>query len=203
MLVSFHIEADREEATMDTQGKFVIPLTLGNPPTTYYFHKIPELTNKQIEGFYAFPSRTGEGYGTAFKLNNQGRDRLQTVTTQNSGKRLLTTVSTRPVNFVVIDRAISHGYIVVWSGLTEADLAIFRESMTEIVPKTGDVGAAAPGSAGRREESATDEGPRKRGLFGRLFRGREKKAEASEDEGGGSADDFAFPPYPGAAPAAE
>jgi len=195
MLVSFHIEAERQEAEVDSQGKFIIPLTLGNPPTTFFFHKIPELTNKQVAGFYAFPSSSGNGYGVAFKLNAQGRDRLQSITTQNSGKRLLTTVSTRPVNFVVIDRAISHGYIVVWSGLTAADIDLFRESMTEIVPKAGgpETGAASARGA-ELEDAVEDRGPRRRGPLGRLFGGRHRDAAETGGGASGSADDFAPSP---------
>ncbi len=197
-LVSFHIEAEREEAEIDPGGKFILPLTLGNPPTTYFFQKVPELTNKQVEGFYAFPSRTGEGFGAAFKLDTQGRNRLQSVTALNSGKRLLTTVNTRPVNFVVIDRAISHGYIVVWSGLTAQDIVAFRESMPEIVPSTPteeedawtESGNANP-SRGNDENGDT----KKRGFFGRLFKGKAKTTEHGEGESNGSADDFAPPEF--------
>jgi hypothetical protein len=195
-LVSFHVEAEQAVAEVDPQGKFILPLILGNPPTTYYFQKVPEITSKQVEGFYAFPSRTGEGFGAAFKLDPQGRNRLQSLTSLNSGKRLLTTVNTRPVNFVVIDRAISHGYIVVWSGLTAEDIISFRESMTEIVPSTptaegdawNDVGSSGPTSG-----DAPNGGAKKRGFFGRLFKGKDKGPETKENGANGSLDDFALP----------
>ncbi len=198
-LVSFHIEAEAAEAEVDSQGKFILPLRLGNPPTTYYFRKVPELTSKQVEGFYAFPSRTGTGFGAAFKLDPQGRNRLLSVTSSNSGKRLLTTVNTRPVNFVIIDKAISHGYIVVWSGLNEDDIVRFRKDMTEIVPnqpsddaQTWDASDAPPENA----EEAGDEGGKKRGFFGRLFKGKDKKGEDERvlELDSGSSDDFAPAP---------
>ena len=194
MLVSFHVEAEQAEAEIDPQGKFILPLTLGNPPTTYYFQKVPELTNRQVEGFYAFPSRTGSGFGAAFKLDPQGRNRLESITAQNSGKRLLTTVNTRPVNFVIIDRAISHGYIVVWSGLTAEDIVVFRESIPEIVPNapTAESDAWAPeGEALPQDQGAVEDRPGKKGLFGRLFKGKDKAAEPANQSG--SPDDFADP----------
>lgn len=127
IFVTFHIEAEQSEG-----GKFVIPITLGNH--TYYFRKVPEITNNQINSFYRFPAKNGRGWGVAFRLDKQGAARLEAITSASVGKRLLTTINMRPVNFVMVDGPVRHGYAVVWSGVTEADLALISKELDETDP---------------------------------------------------------------------
>ena len=128
--LSFHIES-----TMQEGSKLVRPVRLGSPPTVVYFRKSPEISHRQIVGYYPFPAKDGQSYGCAFKLNQAGAIRLQTVTTTATGRRLLTVVNTTPVNFVVIDQPITDGYIVIWAGVTAEQLAVFGEEFQRIQPQ--------------------------------------------------------------------
>ena len=81
-VVSFHLEETEAKSS-----KFVIPIEgLGNPPRTYYFRKVPEITQSKLNGFYRFPAKNGRGYGAAFRLNTQGRNILESISSSSRGK---------------------------------------------------------------------------------------------------------------------
>ncbi len=186
-VVSFHLEETETQA-----GKFVIPIKLGNPPRTYYFRKVPEITHRKIDGYYKFPAENGAGWGVAFHLNRQGRNTLETITNASRGKRLLTAVAQRPVNFVLIDKAIDHGYIVVWSGLTNDDI----EKIDKVINRIKSPGEGDREMKGFEEPvyelETPSKKPKRRGLFGR----RKKSTDSSDppppsEPAENPADDFA------------
>lgn len=127
IFITFHIEAEESEG-----GKFVIPITIGEQ--VYFFRKVPEISNKQINSFYRFPAKDGKGSGVAFKLDSQGSSRLASITSASVGKRLLTVINLRPVNFVMVDKPIRHGYAVVWNGITDKDMALIAKEIPETAP---------------------------------------------------------------------
>jgi hypothetical protein len=183
IFVSFHIEAEESEG-----GKFVIPIKLGNH--TYFFRKIPEITNKQISSFYRFKPENGSGWGIAFKLDNQGANRLASITSASTGKRLLATIHMRPVNFVVIDAPVRHGYAVIWSGVSDADIATFSKDIQE-TEKGGEALKKKfldnDDYLRRDRDDAYDIAPKEEKKGFRFFRKKEKPAETSASP----EDDFA------------
>ena len=179
--LSFHIEAESVE-----EGKMVERIRLGNKD--YFFRRAPEITNDQVETFYAFRSSNGRSFGAAFKLNKVGKQRLTVITEVSVGQRLLTAVNQKPINFVVIDTPIRDGVIVVWSGLTAEHIEMFddeldRGEMNNSSPELP-AGGGTPGIAGdviapgadTPNQPAKKERPR---LFGR-FRKKNPAKEAAE-----------------------
>ena len=129
LAVSFHLEGAQFEG-----AKMVQPIKLGNPAKIYYFRRAPELTQRHIVGYYPFLANDGSSFGAAFKLNQNGADTLITVSTTAQGRRLLTVLNGEPVDFIIMDQPIQDGYIVVWGGLTKADLALFDQQFRRIPP---------------------------------------------------------------------
>jgi len=132
LTISFHLEGEQHDG-----AKMVQPMKLGNPPQLYYFRRIPELTQRHIKGYYPFPANDGSSYGAAFKLNQNGSDTLTTISTVGQGRKLLTALNSEPVDFIVLNEPVRDGYIVVWGGLTKADLAKFDKKFELIQPDPG------------------------------------------------------------------
>jgi len=174
--VSFHLQGEEYEG-----GKFVQPMRLGSPPQTYYFRKAPSLTQRHIVGYYPFQSNDGSSWGSAFKLNDNGTSTLSTISAAGRGRKLLTVINGEPVDFVVLDRTITDGYIVVWGGLTEKDLALFDKQFKRI-PRSDGGGERRPitDRATSREEEplpplkiSEEDAPKKRKLL--PFRRKKKE----------------------------
>ena len=53
----------------------------------------------------------------SFKLKKN--QRISTLSTVARGRRLVTVLGMEPVDFVVIDGPIEHGYITCWKGFTK------------------------------------------------------------------------------------
>ena len=132
LAISFHLQGEQFEGP-----KFVQPMRLGTPPETYFFRKAPELTHRHIVGYYPFMANDGSSWGSAFKLNENGANTLSTISAAGRGRKLLTVINSEPVDFVVLDRPINDGYIVVWGGLTEKDLALFDKEFKRIPRSDG------------------------------------------------------------------
>ncbi len=180
--LSFHVEAEAVE-----EGKMVERVRLGNKD--YFFRKVPEFTDDYIDSFYPFPAENGKSYGAAFRMNKTGSQRLAVVTQLNLDRRLLTAVNQQPISFVIIDKAISDGVIVVWSGLTEEHLELFEKSMKrgemedrsqatgggEGGPGLVPAGESSTGTGNGSPQPEAKKEKEKRRLFGR-FRKKEKSA---------------------------
>ncbi|MFT4546965.1 MAG: hypothetical protein ACI8XO_000233 [Verrucomicrobiales bacterium] len=146
--ISFHLEGSQSDG-----AKMVQPMRLGNPPKTYYFRRAPEMSKRHIKGYYPFPANDGSGFGVAFKLNQNGTDALTTVSTVAQGRKLLTVIDSEPVDFIVLNEPIHDGYIVVWGGLTKADLAKFDKEFPRIQPSKSNTQSLIPERATSREET--------------------------------------------------
>ena len=130
LALSFHIEGQQLEGP-----KIVQPIKLGNPPKTFYFRRSPDLTQRHVKGYYPFLANDGSSFGAAFKLNQNGSDALNTLSTVGQHRRLLTVMDAEPVDYIVLNEPITDGYIVVWGGLTKADLAKFDKEFERIQPE--------------------------------------------------------------------
>jgi hypothetical protein len=128
--VSFHMET---EAT-DNPKMIFAQLTNGK---TRYFRRIPDVSLKDIESFSPFPSDAGGGdYGVVFKLKSNAAGRLAAITNANQGKWMISELNGRVVDGLLIDKQISDGRLVIWKGVTLADITALEESL----PRTGHEG---------------------------------------------------------------
>ena len=113
--ISFHVEGENVGGS-----RRVVADTIGGRQV--YFKRSPAITSKDIEAYWPFPADDGT-FGVALKLNARGRRELQTLGIVEQGKLLRAVVSMRLVDTLVIDQAPNDGTIVIWRGVTEADLA--------------------------------------------------------------------------------
>ena len=123
--VTFHLETEGTD-----NPKMIFPqMTNGQ---TRYFRRIPELSLKDIATFAPFASQTGDA-GIVFKLKQRGANRLAAISNANQGRWLLAQLNGRTVDAVLIDQPINDGTLVVWKGVTPADIA----SLDKSLPRAG------------------------------------------------------------------
>ncbi len=124
--VSFHIQTDQAE-----NPNLVFPVESGGQ--TLYFRRMPEISTRDIEAFRPFPGDDGaQTYGIVFRLTNAATRRLNNITTANQGRMLIAMTNGRPVDMVRIDKPVDDGFIVIWKGVTEADIRVYDKDMSRI-----------------------------------------------------------------------
>ena len=125
-MVTFHIETAQAE-----NPKLVFPLEVGGK--TRYFRRMPEIAVRDIQAFRPFPGDDGANtYGVIFQLKNNAARRLNNITTANQGRMLLAMTNGRPVDMVRIDQPVDDGFIVIWKGVTEADIRTYDKDLPRI-----------------------------------------------------------------------
>ncbi len=97
------------------------------------FRRVPEISTKDVEAFNPFPSQDGRGFGVLLKLKQGPTHRLSGVTAANTGKWLIARVNGRIVDAVRIDQQITDGEIVIWKGLSQAEIT----GMDKKLPRIG------------------------------------------------------------------
>jgi|GEM_PF-411366 len=140
-IISFHLEGSETD-----NPKFVIPVKLGSDYRQYYFSRIPSFTDSDIEWFYPFTSGDGQSYGAAFHLKSHAAAELKGLCLTHPGKLLGIRVSGAQFQAVIIDRPVNDGVIVLWQGLTQEHLTLFRKKFPHVDDFLG-------------VSSATDSGP--------------------------------------------
>lgn len=124
--VTFHIETEQAE-----NPQLVFPVEAGG--RTRYFRRMPEIATRDIQAFRPFPGDDGaNSYGIIFKLTNNATRRLNNITLANQGRMLLAMANGRPVDMVRIDQPVDDGFIVIWKGVTEADIRLLDQGMPRI-----------------------------------------------------------------------
>ncbi len=125
--VSFHIETESTD-----NPKMIFP-QLANGQTRY-FRRMPEVSTKDVVSFTPFPSDAGGGdYGVVFRLKDNAAKRLGAITSANQGRWIISQINGRVVDGFLIDKQVDDGRIVIWKGVTLADVTILDESF----PRTG------------------------------------------------------------------
>ena len=120
--VTFHLETEATD-----NPKMIFPQGVGDQ--TRYFRRMPEIGIKDIVSFSPFPSDTGESFGIVFRLKGNAVNRLAAVTAANQGRWLISQVNGRAVDGVIIDKQVSDGFIVIWKGVTLADVEILDKKL--------------------------------------------------------------------------
>ena len=118
-VVSFHLETQMEDnPKMIT--KLIVP---GRGERA--FRKTPDVSGNDVQSFGVFSQPTEQTYGAVFRLKDGPRMRLSAITAANQGMHLLAAVNGRAVDVVQIDGQINDGCLVIWKGLTLADIKEF------------------------------------------------------------------------------
>jgi hypothetical protein len=127
--VSFHIE------TAGTDNpKMIVPHAIGGQQR--YFMRSPEIDSKEVQSFSPFPSEVPEQYGIVITVKPTAVGRLAAVTNVNQGRWMIAQLNGRIVDGVIIDKQISDGRLVIWSGVTLQDIALLDQQY----PRTGEEG---------------------------------------------------------------
>jgi hypothetical protein len=124
---AFHMETDPGENPKMVFTQFV-------SGQERVFRRVPEISTNDVQSFNPFPSQDGEGFGVLLKLKPGPSNRLAGVTAANTGKWVIARVNGRIVDGVRIDRQITDGEIVIWKGISQAEIA----GMDKKLPRIGE-----------------------------------------------------------------
>ena len=126
IIVRFYVEANKQ----DTET-FSTPVTLKNPPRQAFIEKIPVVSEKSFRAIFPFRSADGT-WGCAFKLDDQGKLDLDTVSSSKRGYAIvpliITKVGRHQFAELVIDRPVHDGIISIPSDITELEIAELKKT---------------------------------------------------------------------------
>ena len=125
--ISFHMQGSPAEAPRFARK---VKTLIGEK----YFRKVPEVSTKDIIEFSPFPADDNSTYGIVFKLSDPATRRLMATTTQNRGKLLLALVNGEALGVVRIDKPVTDGILVIWSGIKEQEIKLYDK----ICPRIGE-----------------------------------------------------------------
>lgn len=123
--VTFHMETEGTD-----NPKMIFPQMANGQ--TRYFRRTSEVSLKDITAFSPFPADGDQGFGLVLKLKPNAVNRLAALTSANQGRWLISQVNGRAVDGVLIDKTVNDGFIVIWKGVTDADIAILDKEMPRI-----------------------------------------------------------------------
>lgn len=127
--VTFHMQAEETD-----NPKMIFPQMANGQQRL--FRRLPEFGTKDIVSFSPFPSEIGGDYGIAIKLKGNAKNRLSAISNANQGHWMIAQVNGRVVDGVMIDKQIDDGVLVIWKGITLADITLLD---TEL-PRAGEEG---------------------------------------------------------------
>jgi hypothetical protein len=125
--LTFHMEVDRAEGS-----KFVFPQNVAGQDR--YFSTSSDLGTVDISAIQPFPAQDGVSFGATIKFTQRGSGRLSALTGSNVGRLLLVFINGRLINALKVDQMINDGTIVVWSGISQQDIA----TLDQIAPHVGE-----------------------------------------------------------------
>jgi len=124
--LGFHLEMDATD-----NPRMIFPQEVSGKMR--YFSRSSALTAADIVAFSPFPSEDGQSYGVVFQLKPAASRRLSALTATNQGRWMISQVSGRVVDGVLIDRQVDDGMIVIWKGVTLAEI----EAYDKVTPRIG------------------------------------------------------------------
>ena len=126
-IISFHMETEATD-----NPKMIFPAQINGQQR--WFRRLSDISSKDIAAFGPFPDDLGgDTYGVAIQLKPHAARRLAAVTAVNQGKWMVARVNGRVVDAVVIDKQIDDGYLIIWRGVTLAEINVYDK----IVPRIG------------------------------------------------------------------
>jgi len=124
--VSFHLETEASD-----NPRMIFSLDIAGK--TRYFRRLPEINARDVAAFRPFPGDDGANtYGIIFQLKNPAARRLTNLTNANQGRMMLAMVNGRPVDAVMIDKPVDDGFIVIWKGVTDAEIQMYDKAAPRI-----------------------------------------------------------------------
>lgn len=123
--VTFHMETEGTD-----NPKMIFPQMANGQ--TRYFRRTSEISLRDVISFTPFPAEGGQGFGLVLKLKATAVNRLAAITAANQGRWLISQVNGRAVDGVMIDKPVNDGFIVIWKGVSDADIAILDEELPRI-----------------------------------------------------------------------
>lgn len=118
------------ETNAQIGSTFAMPARLDNMQRDAHLNRVPEFSELQITAIFPFPATDGT-WGCAFRLSEQGRIRLETLSTESRGTALVVIIGTKKgqhqVTDMMIDRPVTDGVITVPKGITDIEIAVMRQ----------------------------------------------------------------------------
>jgi hypothetical protein len=153
--VRFHTEANARDG-----NSFSMPVELKYQRRSVYLNRAPDFSERQVKEILPFEAGDGT-WGCLFKLDPQGRIRLETLSNEKRGLALVVIIGTKTgqhqVVDMMIDRSVSDGVITVPRGLTDLEvLALrkqFRQAGADDKKRETDEKASAPDRVDDRAET--------------------------------------------------
>jgi hypothetical protein len=123
--VRFHSEANKNDTS-----SFATPIKLAYAQREAHINRVPEFSERNIKAIYPWKTRDGT-WGCAFKLNESGRIRLETISSDNRGAAIVAFIGTKKgmhqVIDMVIDRPINDGIVAIPRGITDIEMLVLRK----------------------------------------------------------------------------
>ena len=123
--VRFHSEANKNDTS-----SFATPIKLAYAQREAFINRVPEFSERNIKAIFPWKTRDGT-WGCAFKLNESGRIRLETISSDNRGAAIVAFIGTKngmhQVIDMVIDRPISDGIVAIPRGITDVEMLVLRK----------------------------------------------------------------------------
>jgi hypothetical protein len=118
------------EAKANDGGRFTVPVKLTNPTRDAFMSSIPAISEINIVAVY--PVQTSPGsWGCAFKLDEDGRLKLETLSRAQRGTSMIVIVQTKggshQVADILIDKPVSDGILYVSHGFTAMEIAVLAK----------------------------------------------------------------------------
>jgi hypothetical protein len=128
--VRFHAEVNPNDGT-----SFAMPVNLQYARRAAHVARVPAFSEKQIRAIYPFEAADGT-WGCYFQLDDQGRIRLETMSSEQMHTALVLFIGTKlgqhQVVDMLIDKIISTGAITVPRGMTAAEVVVLKEQFPVI-----------------------------------------------------------------------
>jgi hypothetical protein len=128
--VRFHAEVNPNDGT-----SFAMPVNLQYARRAAHVARVPAFSEKQIRAIYPFQADDGT-WGCFFQLDDQGRIRLETMSSEQMHTALVLFVGTKTgqhqVIDMLIDKTISTGAITVPRGMTAAEVVVLKQQFPVI-----------------------------------------------------------------------
>lgn len=123
--VRFHTETNARDGST-----FAMPIKLQYQQRDTFLKRVPDFSERNIRSI--FPFRNADNtWGCAFKLDEQGRIRLETMSSEAQGSALVVFIGTKAGQHQVIDmridRPVTDGIIMVPRGMTELEVTVLKE----------------------------------------------------------------------------
>lgn len=125
--LSIHFETESTD-----NPKMIMPQDIGGK--TRYFSRASEITMRDVKAFKPFlPADGGGETGVVLILKPSATQRLAGMTHMHQGRHWIVQLNGRVVDFALIDQPIDDGVVVVWKGVTAADI----DSLDKTIPRVG------------------------------------------------------------------